>query len=151
MTMTIHQRTGFAAGIVAVIALDQLTKWLAVSVAGDRTSGPLVPLQNREFFLGVANAPRAAEIAVAAVGAVAALWWLRPRRAHPGLPVWPAALVVGGAISNLIDRLLIGGVHDFLAIGPVVLNVADMAVFVGLVTLVLRQLRSRLGLDVGPT
>jgi signal peptidase II len=49
------------------------------------------------------------------------------------------ALIVGGGVSNLIDRLRYGGyVVDFLnvGIGPVrtgIFNVADMAIMVGVV------------------
>jgi signal peptidase II len=49
------------------------------------------------------------------------------------------ALIVGGGVSNLVDRLRYGGyVVDFLnvGIGPVrtgIFNVADMAIMVGVV------------------
>lgn len=56
-------------------------------------------------------------------------------------------LILGGAIGNLIDRILYGEVIDFLQIGfrghywPV-FNVADMAVTIGAALLVLFALRS---------
>lgn len=57
-------------------------------------------------------------------------------------------LILGGAVGNLIDRVLFGEVIDFLQIGfrghywPV-FNVADMAVTIGAVLLVLQALRSQ--------
>jgi signal peptidase II len=54
--------------------------------------------------------------------------------------------VLGGGLSNLIDRLLRGGVIiDFVVItvGPIktaIFNVADLTIFVGLVILVLSNL-----------
>jgi signal peptidase II len=46
----------------------------------------------------------------------------------------PAGLILGGAVGNTIDRAVSGAVHDFLAIGQVVvINVADVAVVAGLV------------------
>ncbi len=52
------------------------------------------------------------------------------------LPAWPVALTVAGAVSNLVDRAVLGSVRDFLVVGSVVINVADVAVIIGLVTAV---------------
>jgi lipoprotein signal peptidase len=49
------------------------------------------------------------------------------------LPGWIPALVVGGALSNLLDRLLLGAVRDFLAIAHIVINLADLAVLAGVI------------------
>ena len=51
-------------------------------------------------------------ISICAVGMVLGLAW--KARADQKLLVWSAALVLGGAIGNLIDRLLYGKVIDFL-------------------------------------
>ena len=55
------------------------------------------------------------------------------RHCAGGVPAWAAGLVIGGAVSNLADRLLVGSVRDFLATPWIVLNVADLAVAVGIV------------------
>jgi signal peptidase II len=57
-------------------------------------------------------------------------------------------LILGGAVGNLIDRVLHGEVIDFIQIGVnghywPVFNVADMAVTIGAALLVLLALRSR--------
>jgi signal peptidase II len=58
------------------------------------------------------------------------------------------AMILGGAIGNLVDRILHGEVIDFIQMGfnghywPV-FNVADMAVSIGAVLLVLLALRPR--------
>lgn len=60
---------------------------------------------------------------------------------------WALALIIGGAIGNLIDRIRLGQVVDFVDVGigtlrwPV-FNVADAAVTVGAVLLGLSLLRS---------
>lgn len=44
------------------------------------------------------------------------------------------SLVLGGAIGNLIDRIMLGGVRDFIylkSINFAIFNVADMAVTIG--------------------
>ena len=54
-----------------------------------------------------------------------------------------AGLVVGGAIGNVIDRVLYGAVADFLnmsccgIVNPFVFNVADIAIFAGAGVLIL--------------
>jgi signal peptidase II len=54
-----------------------------------------------------------------------------------------AAFLIGGAAGNVIDRLLYGAVADFLNMSccgidnPYAFNVADVAIFVGAVGLVL--------------
>jgi signal peptidase II len=57
-------------------------------------------------------------------------------------------LVLGGAIGNLIDRLRFGSVVDFVDIGVSettrwpCFNVADMAITIGVILLVVKSLRS---------
>ena len=55
---------------------------------------------------------------------------------------WPLRLALGlqlgGAIGNLIDRLTVGHVTDFIAIGEFpVFNVADAAITMGVVVLII--------------
>ena len=53
-----------------------------------------------------------------------ALWWI------------PLSLVIGGGLSNLLDRLFLGQVTDYLRLGHFpVFNVADMAVTLGVLVL----------------
>lgn len=50
------------------------------------------------------------------------------------------SFVLGGAIGNLIDRIALGGVRDFIylkSINFAIFNVADMAVTVGAIALVI--------------
>lgn len=75
-------------------------------------------------------------IIVALVITGAVLWWVHR---EPG-GLWQkiaAGLLVGGALGNVIDRLIYGAVADFLNMSccglnnPYAFNVADIAVFVG--------------------
>ena len=56
--------------------------------------------------------------------------------------IW-AGVLVGGAIGNVVDRIIYGAVADFLNMSccgidnPFAFNVADVAIFVGAVGLVL--------------
>ena len=58
------------------------------------------------------------------------------------LAPWIPAAVLGGALANLLDRLLSGSVQDFLATPWVVFNLADVAVIAGLIGLVVTRRRS---------
>jgi signal peptidase II len=69
------------------------------------------------------------------LGAVV-LWLLRQRSAHP-VDVVGGALVIGGGLGNLVDRIARGSVIDFLfiGVGPLhtnVFNVADVVLLAGI-------------------
>jgi signal peptidase II len=75
-------------------------------------------------------------IAVAVVITGAVLWWVH----HEPGGKWQkiaAGLLVGGALGNVVDRVLYGAVADFLNMSccgfdnPYAFNVADISIFVG--------------------
>jgi signal peptidase II len=66
------------------------------------------------------------------IGAIVAVRRVRLQ----GAPAWAAGLIIGGAAANLLDRAVHGAVQDFIVIGPVVVNLADLAVLVGLAGIV---------------
>lgn len=80
-------------------------------------------------------------IAVALVIVVVVLVWI----SHAASNRWQevsAGLLVGGALGNVVDRLLYGAVADFLNMSccgidnPFAFNVADIAVFAGAIGLI---------------
>ncbi len=82
------------------------------------------------------------------LGAVAALFivWMLQRHGGQRMFSWALALILGGAVGNVIDRLLHGYVVDFIQVhfrGAAFpsFNVADSAITVGAVLLVLDELR----------
>lgn len=95
---------------------------------------------SREIFLG---------LSLVALVALAAMYWVTP--ASDRLRLISIALICGGAIGNLLDRVRSAqGVVDFLDVGfgnmrwPV-FNVADMAVTTGAVLLALSLWREERG------
>ncbi len=84
---------------------------------------------------------RWALIAVALVISGAVLWWVRKETGGATQKV-SAGLLVGGALGNVIDRLIYGAVADFLNMSccgihnPYAFNLADIAVFAGAIGLV---------------
>jgi signal peptidase II len=82
-------------------------------------------------------------VALSAFSAGAVLLFLRMLAATPDRVARVAmALVVAGAVGNLGDRLASGSVTDFVLVPffPFVFNVADAAITVGGIVLVLRML-----------
>ncbi len=80
-------------------------------------------------------------IAVAVIICAILIRWVRNDRSI--LNQILAGLVVGGALGNVIDRILYGAVADFLNVtccgirNPFSFNIADIAVFVGAIGLVI--------------
>ena len=81
------------------------------------------------------------------LGAVAALFIVWMLRSHSGqrLFSWALALILGGALGNVIDRLMHGYVVDFIQVHYQTwyfpsFNVADSAITVGAILLILDEL-----------
>lgn len=74
---------------------------------------------------------------VLAILVVAAILYYFPKVDHADWPVRLAmVLQLGGAAGNLIDRLFVGEVTDFISIGTFpVFNVADSAITLGVIVL----------------
>jgi signal peptidase II len=81
------------------------------------------------------------------VGAVALIVYMLRRHAGQRLFCWALALIMGGAIGNVIDRLLYGHVIDFLdfhwaGFGHFpAFNIADTAISIGAVLFIFDELR----------
>lgn len=69
-----------------------------------------------------------------------ALWLWLNRSSRDSLSAVSISLIIGGAIGNAIDRLLIGGVADFFSLHAFgfywyVFNIADVAIVAGVAAL----------------
>lgn len=125
-----RQQRAMAIGCAALVAgLDQLTK----AVAGLPVASAVAhPIRNSGFSLQLVRMSRWTEtLAMAVVLVLIAVLCLRAVR-RGWLSGWIAGLVVGGCLGNLLDRTAFGSVRDFLPVGPLALNVADLAVVVGI-------------------
>lgn len=141
-----------AAGI---FALDQITKVLVVHVMDLRTFGSIDVLPpylnfrmawnrgiNFGLFSGDADVTRWILIAVALAITAWVIWWLR-KDDEGQLAMISGGLLVGGAIGNVVDRVIYGAVADFLNMSccglenPWSFNVADISIFAGAIGLIL--------------
>jgi len=139
----------------AVIVLDQLTKAMIVAAfrLGDaRTVTPffdIVRAHNRGAafsFLNDASGWQRWFFVALGIAAAAFIVWLLRRHGGQRMFGWALALILGGALGNVIDRLVHGHVVDFVQVHwqqhyfPA-FNVADSAITIGAMLLILDELR----------
>lgn len=134
----------FAAIVAAVVVADQVSKAVVRDSMEMFEQVPVIDgvlwftrIHNTGAAFGILRGQQWLLIitAVLMLSAVAYVM-LRVRPASPWARV-ALALVTGGAIGNLIDRVVLGGVTDFFDLGwfPV-FNIADIALNVGVAILV---------------
>lgn len=123
----------------AVIIIDQFTKYIVVQNFFLGESIPVIPnvfhwtyILNPGAAFGMLEGSRWLFVLIAAAVIAGVCFFRREIRQEGLLIEAGSALFVGGAIGNLIDRILHGVVIDFfdLRIWPI-FNVADIAICVG--------------------
>jgi len=135
-----------------VIALDQVIKFVAVDALQPYEPHPVIPgILNwtLAFNTGAAFSFLADQegwqrwffTLLAVVVSSVLVTWLRRTPRHDWRTALPLALVIGGALGNLIDRVRLGHVIDFIQVylgsWPFPsFNVADSAISVGAALLV---------------
>ena len=139
----------------AVVLLDQITKTLitrSFQLNDVRTLTPFFDLVRAHntgaafsFLAGASGWQRWFFIGLGAVAAVFIVWLLARHR-DQRLFCWALALVLGGAVGNVLDRILHGHVVDFIQVHWASayfpsFNVADSAITIGAMLLILDELR----------
>ena len=132
-----------------VIAVDASTKWWARQQLAGGVSHVVGPLWLRLTFnsgvsFSISRDSPTVSLVVAMVVAVGLL--TMALRAQPGVATWGLGLLLGGGLANVGDRLLASPprVTDFIAVGRFpVFNMADVAVSVGFLLLLLLVLRGK--------
>jgi len=142
---------------LVVVALDQISKQLIESSLMVYETIPILPYFNLtlaynegaafSFLSDQGGWQRWFFALVAAVVVIVLVVWLS-RLKHERLLAVSLSLVIGGALGNLLDRLLIGHVIDFLdffyqSYHWPAFNVADMAITLGVVLMFVDALVGR--------
>jgi signal peptidase II len=148
------QWAGLGAVVLAAVAADQLTKLIVSSQLeldeALHVFGPfsIHHVQNSGIAFGLfASATAAVTVLTALAVAWMLFYFARSGARHPVLPV-ALGLLIGGSASNLIDRIRLGHVTDFLDLTywPA-FNLADSFIVGGVailfVTLLLGETRQR--------
>jgi signal peptidase II len=146
---------------VGVIGLDQLTKWLVQQVLVFGQSIRVLPFFNLVLvynpgaafsFLSSADGwQRHLFVGIALAASVVIVYLLR-KHSHDRLFCFALSLILGGALGNVIDRLWLGAVVDFLDVHALgyhwpAFNLADSAISLGAGLLIWDALRRGRGRD----
>lgn len=153
-------RFGLAVAAVLLVA-DQITKWVILEVVMQpprvievTSFFNLVMVWNRGVSFGLfaheAEAVRWVLTGVALGITALMLAWLR--RAERGFVALALGLVIGGAVGNVVDRLHLGAVADFLDFHLMgyhwpAFNIADAGITVGVALLIVDGLFGRRGAE----
>lgn len=140
---------------LAVVVLDQLTKQIAEHTLVPHQAVELLPFFDWyltyntgaafSFLAGAGGWQRWLFTVIAIVISAVILQWLGKLPREETLTAVSLALILGGAIGNLIDRVLLGHVIDYIQVWlgsypwPA-FNIADAAISVGAVMLLLSSL-----------
>lgn len=135
---------------LTVFVLDQIVKLVVVHAYDLKNIGfmevwdPYLNLRmawNEGINFGIPLGSKWVLIALALAICVWIVWWMSRERAGTWVQI-SAGLVLGGAVGNVIDRIIYGAVADFLNMSccgwenPWSFNVADIAIFAGAVGLI---------------
>jgi signal peptidase II len=140
---------------LGLVALDQLTKYLVVNSMEIGSSVSVLPFLSLvltyntgaafSFLAGATGWQRWFFVVVALVASVVITYLIFKNRRDPFLALG-LTLVLGGAVGNLIDRLVVGAVVDFVLLHwrtwhwPA-FNLADSCITVGAGLLIWDSLR----------
>ena len=149
----VSRHLGYVVALL-VFAADQLTKWIVTGPLELQTVRQIVVLpifnlswtENYGISLGLFNAESdtgrwVLVVVTAAIALGVAIWIGREKQRGDQLAL---GMVLGGALGNILDRVRFGYVVDFadLHFGKIqpflVFNVADAAISIGVVILLLR-------------
>ena len=141
----------------SVIVLDQVTKFLAETLLTFHQPVPVLPSFNLlltyntgaafSFLAGAGGWQRWFFLGLGLLVSIGLIVWLRRLKPTETRLAAALALILGGAIGNLIDRAWLGQVIDFIQLyyqhwyWPA-FNLADSAITVGAALLVLDSLWS---------
>ncbi|MEH7435983.1 signal peptidase II [Neobacillus drentensis] len=136
-----------------VILLDQITKWLIVSKMNLGDSIPIIDNilyitshRNRGAAWGILQGQMWLFYVITIIVIIAIMYYMQKAAKGKWLLGVSLALMLGGAIGNFIDRVVRKEVVDFIhtyifTYNFPVFNIADSALVVGVVVLMIEMLR----------
>ncbi len=132
--------------ITLIVVFDQITKYFAVSLLRGKDAFTFIPgvvqfryAENTGMAFSMFSGARWFFIALTGVFCLLGLWYLFSNRCESLWAYWSVGVIVSGGIGNLIDRIRLAYVIDFIEptfIDFAVFNIADSAVTLGACVLV---------------
>ena len=136
--------------VAVLVFLDQLSKWLAVILLEGQPSFYLIPgvlrftyVENRGAAFGMLADNRWVFLVLSTLSIVCLLGFMIYSKTQSRLERAGLALVLAGGIGNMIDRVLLGYVIDFIdfcafpKLWNWVFNVADSCICIGVGLLII--------------
>ena len=142
-----------------VLLLDQLSKWSALSNLKLGIPEEVLPFMNwlllfnpGAAFSFLAQSSGWQRWFFTILGLVASLYilWLLRKNQSDKMLSWALSLILGGALGNVLDRIMYGAVVDFIDLHygnwhwPA-FNIADSAICIGATLIVFSELRKSFG------
>ena len=144
---------------MAVVVLDQLTKYIASTSLEMHQPIAVMPMFNWtlmhntgaafSFLADAGGWQRWFFAVIAVVVSVVIFLWIKRLEQHEKWQAIALALILGGALGNVIDRIWLGYVVDFIQVyyqqwyWPA-FNIADSAISIGVVMIIIESVREHL-------
>lgn len=133
--------------VIIIVLIDQGSKLLVANTMSVGDTITLIPgvfniryVMNRGAAFGMWEGGQIFFI-IAGVLMVAFMVYLIYRDKKLGQTIIPEILIIGGGIGNIIDRIVLFGVRDFLDVPFfAVMNLADWFVSVGIILLIVKYI-----------
>lgn len=147
-----------------VLLFDQLSKWWALSNLKLGIPEEVLPFLNWLLlfnpgaafsFLAQSSGWQRWFFTVLGLLASAYIFWLLRKSQQDKLLSFALSLILGGALGNVLDRIMYGAVVDFIDLyyqhwHCPAFNLADSAICIGAVLIVLTELRKTFGKSSQP-
>jgi signal peptidase II len=142
-----------------VLLLDQLSKWSALSNLKLGIPEEVLPFMNWLLlfnpgaafsFLSQSSGWQRWFFTILGLAASLYILWLLRKNQSDKMLSWALSLILGGALGNVLDRIMYGAVVDFIDLHygnwhwPA-FNIADSAICIGAALIVFSELRKSFG------
>ncbi|WP_315168582.1 signal peptidase II [Metaclostridioides mangenotii] len=134
----------YALIIVVLLGIDQISKLLALKHLQDVSTIPIINnifhftyVENRGAAFGMLQNNQIIFVIIALIASIFGMYYLCTKKIHIVGKIG-IMLLISGALGNLIDRIRLGFVVDFLdfrIVWQYVFNIADVFVVVGTILL----------------
>lgn len=133
--------------VIVLVLIDQVSKFFVANTMTVGQQFVLIPdffnihyILNRGAAFGILENTQWLFISLTSIVVIVLLVQIRAER-KKGHNVIPEAILLGGALGNLIDRVIFGYVRDFLEVPFfAVMNFADWFVSIGIVLVIIKYL-----------